>query len=75
MVGFDEHTELLQNIQDAIRAMHATLIAANSKDGKGPEVKPSPRPEVAIERARRRRNLTQAMEVRSKFSPRPAESA
>lgn len=46
--------ELLSSLVDAVRSMHSTLVAVNTKNRKGFTVKPMPRPVTAIDRLKKR---------------------
>lgn len=70
MADWDGTTGLLADVLDAVNELHASFGAANSKSGNRPRVNRYPRPVVALDRARNRRDLAQADEVRRAFSPR-----
>lgn len=46
--------ELLSALVDSVRSLHSSFVAANTKGGKGFEVKPLPRPVTAIDRIKKR---------------------
>lgn len=54
---------------DELRDLHATLIAANSKDGKRPRVQHTPRPETALARLERQRSLAVLADLERKLLP------
>lgn len=56
---------------DELRELHATLIAANSRDGKRPRVRRTPRPETAAERLERQRSAAVLADLERRLQPRP----
>lgn len=70
LVGWTPERELLTDVLHAVRAMHATLIAAHSKNGKPPEVPAPRRPRTLVDDLRRRADREQAENVIQMFSPR-----
>lgn len=64
---WSRQVELLTAAVDELRELHATLIAANSKKGKRPKVRPVPRPETAVMRLEKQRTLAQLAEIERKL--------
>lgn len=55
--------ELLSALVDAVRSMHSTLHAVHSKNHKGFDVKPMPRPVTALDRIRKRQRWDRHAEL------------
>lgn len=62
-LGYSREVELLSGVYEAIQSLQSTLIAVNSKLGKGPKVERLPRPKTAFERARREVERQQMREI------------
>lgn len=77
MRGWTYDRELLTLLVDEIRSLHSTLVAVNSRKGKGFPVKPMPRPVTALDRVARRSRLARHEDLVARvMSHRPAtESA
>lgn len=73
MVGWSPERELLTEVLQAVRGMHATLIGVNSKNGKAPDVPPARRPTTAVDLVRRRQNEDECARITALFSPRPTD--
>jgi uncharacterized membrane protein YkvA (DUF1232 family) len=57
LAGWTHDCELLTLLVDEIRSLHSTLVAVNSRRGKGFKFAPMPRPVTALDRVQRRRRL------------------
>lgn len=69
MAGWSEELAGIADMVDAVNQLHATLSQVNSKSGTRPKVARYPRPVLAVDRARRERDLTVVASVRNMFGP------
>ncbi|HEX5525170.1 MAG TPA: hypothetical protein VFX53_17125 [Pedococcus sp.] len=69
MHGWTYERELLSSLVEAVRAMHSTLVAVNSKGHKGFTVKPLPRPVTAMDRLKKRQRWHRHDELVAKVLP------
>jgi hypothetical protein len=60
---------LLTVMVDWLQAIYSITVAANSKNGKGPPVKPLPRPVTAVDRLEQRRRLEMGRAIMAQMFP------
>lgn len=68
-VDWTPERDLLTTIGDILNQLHATLIAANSKNGDRPSTDPLPRPVSVVEKVERRQIIELHDDIVSKFLP------
>lgn len=70
LVGWTYERELLTLIVDVLNQMHATIVQANSTDGKRPAVEMLKRPITALNKIEARQTARDHQERVAKFLPR-----